>query len=193
MTTDYEPTSHPYATTGPAGGQESELVRFARLSAEPRDFPESLPDAEEARLLAEEAVRERVVLAGAAAAGRRAAEWMRALPLPSGHWVRGALADAVEEAMRTLDPADQDDIGRQGQGGVRESVRETLGGLVYCLADTSGHLSPQRQAALLAVVSCVRDIPRLLASEPWGVVHHGDLTALCSVIDGAIASSATEA
>ncbi|MFJ6354829.1 hypothetical protein ACIQKB_35900 [Streptomyces sp. NPDC092046] len=168
-------------------------MRFARLSAEHRNLPEPPPDPDEERLLAEEAERERAVLAEAAAAGRRAAQWMRALPLPSGHWVRGALADAVEEAMRTLDPADQDDIGRDGHGGVRESVRETLGGLIYCLADTSRHLSPRRQAALLAVVSCVRDVPRLLASEPWGVFHHGGLTALCRVIDSAIASPTIEA
>ncbi|MGO4634929.1 hypothetical protein AB4225_28980 [Streptomyces sp. 2RAF24] len=164
---------------------ESELARFACLSAEHRSLPEPPPDLEEERLLAEEAVRERAVLAEAAAAGGRAAGWMRALPLPEGHWVRGALADAVAEAMSTLDPADADDVGRTGHGGVRETVRETLDGLVYCLTDTLAHLTPRQQAGLVTVVFCVRDLPRLLAFEPWATVHHGGLLAVCAVIDNA--------
>lgn len=125
-----------------------------------------------------------MVLAEAAAVGLRAAAWMRGLPLPPGHWVRGALADAVEEAMSTLDPADADSlVDGYSQGGVRESVRKTLDGLIYCLAATAPDLAPREQAALLAVVSCVRGIPRLLANDAWTVLHRGELAALCTVID----------
>ncbi|MFJ6354850.1 hypothetical protein ACIQKB_36005 [Streptomyces sp. NPDC092046] len=132
------------------------------------------------------------MLAEAAAVGRRAAAWMRGLPLPPGHWVRGALADAVEEAMSTLDPADADSVvDGYGQGGVRESVRQTLDGLIYCLAATAPDLAPGEQAALLAVVSCVCGIPRLLANDPWTVLHRGELAALCTVIDCAITGTGT--
>ncbi|WP_331757179.1 hypothetical protein OG582_40100 (plasmid) [Streptomyces anulatus] len=55
-------------------------------------------------------------LAGAAEAGRRAAAWMRALPVPETggrpeRWVVGELADAVERAMSALEPGDCDRVG----------------------------------------------------------------------------------
>ncbi|MFD3998950.1 hypothetical protein [Streptomyces sp. NPDC058583] len=70
-------------------------------------------------------------LAEAAAVGRRAADWIRALPLPAGAWISGPLADAVEEAMTSLNPADCDDIDRNRYGGVSASARKRLDGLIY--------------------------------------------------------------
>ncbi|MFJ6354820.1 hypothetical protein ACIQKB_35855 [Streptomyces sp. NPDC092046] len=144
------------------------------------------PAPQEDSLTAEESAERAEVLAQAARTGRSAAEWMRALPLAPGDWVAGPLADAVEAAMSMLDPDDRDDVDGYGQSGVSESVRETLGGLIYCLADTSPQLSPQQQAALVAVVSCVRDIPRALANDPQAVIYGGELTTLCTVIEYAI-------
>ncbi|MFJ6355003.1 hypothetical protein ACIQKB_36800 [Streptomyces sp. NPDC092046] len=188
MTINHAPVPRPDAEPGHPVVAEGEFVQFGRFAAGRRSLPEPPPYPEDERRLVEGAVQERAVLAEAAAAGQRAAEWMRALPLPPSSWVRGVLADAVEEAMGTLDPADEDGVDGYGQGGVRDSVQETLDGLIYCLADTSPHLTPQQQAALLAVVACVRGIPRLLANHGWSVVHGGGLTGLCKVIDSAITS-----
>lgn len=69
---------------------------------------------------------EEKALVETAAAGRRAAEWIRGLPLPDGAWIRGPLAGAMEEAMSSLDPADRDDATRYGQGGMSDAARERL-------------------------------------------------------------------
>ncbi|MFB7592817.1 hypothetical protein [Streptomyces sp. NPDC056169] len=126
------------------------------------------------------------VLTEAAAVGLRAGEWMRALPLPDGAWICGPLADAVEEALAGLDPEDRDDPDRYGHGGVSESARTRLDGLVYDVAETST-LRAEQRVALFAVVHCVRGIPQTLANDPWTVVQRGDLSALCAIIDSAIA------
>ncbi|MER5966811.1 hypothetical protein [Streptomyces sp. NPDC002057] len=124
-------------------------------------------------------------LAEAAAVGRRAAEWIRALPLPAEAWICAPLADAVEEAMTSLNPADCDDIDRRGHGGVSESARTRLDGLIYGIAEMEP-LSAEQRIALFAVVHCVQGIPKSLANDPGTVIEGGDLTAVCAIIDSAI-------
>jgi len=131
---------------------------------------------------------EPVVLAEAAAAGRRAADWIRALPEGAGSWIRGPLADAVQDAMAHLDPGDHDDLGTdglayEGRGGLSEATESTLGGLIYALPQASPALSAPQQTALLAIVHCVSGIPRLLANDPGAVFEDGQLTALCRILD----------
>ncbi|MEU7032020.1 hypothetical protein AB0A60_35645 [Streptomyces sp. NPDC046275] len=133
---------------------------------------------------------EEMVLAEANAAGRRAADWIRALPLPADSWVRGALADAVEDAMAHLDPGDRDDIdeyGRavEGRGGLPEGTENTLDGLIFDMPQASLVLSAAQQIALLAIVHCARHIPRLLANDPGTVIEDGELAALCRLLDSA--------
>lgn len=135
---------------------------------------------------------EELVLAEAVAAGRRAAAWIRSLPVPPGEtWIVGPLADAVEITMSSLDPGDCDDIDREGSAGVPEGVAETLRGLIFCVGPVSPWLAPEQQVALLAVVHCVSGIPRLLANDP-GTVLARDLPALCAVIDFACMSARTD-
>ncbi|AJF70307.1 hypothetical protein [Streptomyces vietnamensis] len=126
-------------------------------------------------------------LAEAAAVGRRAAEWIRALPLPlpDGAWICGPLADAVEEAMTTLDPADCDDADRFGHGGVSESARQRLDGLVYDVAAVVS-LTAAQKTALFAVIHCVQGTPKSLANDPGTVIERGDLAAVCEIIRSAI-------
>ncbi|GAA2778517.1 hypothetical protein [Streptomyces showdoensis] len=185
MTNDH--LAEPSRADVPASSSDAEedgFVPVARASAEHGGLLEPPPDPEEAAVLAEEAEYEQRVLAGAAAAGRRAAAWMRGLPLPPGDWVRGPLAEAVEEVMTTLDPTGAD---RDVRGCGQDHAREVLDGLLRYLADAAPILSPRERTGLLAVVSCVRGVPRLLADDPHGVLHRGRLAAVCSLIDSAIA------
>ncbi|MEU8762839.1 hypothetical protein [Streptomyces sp. NPDC048659] len=186
MTTDQLPEP-PRGDTPPrtADGAGHEPVPGARLSAERHSDPVPAPpsDPEEAAVLAEEAEYERLVLAEAAAVGRRAAAWMRGLPLPPGDWVREVLASAVEETMGSLGRADAEGVG----------ARDALDGLVRYLADAAAPvLSRREQTALLAVAGCVRGIPRLLTDDPRGAIHHGELAALGSLIDYAITMPSAE-
>ncbi|MFB7031029.1 MULTISPECIES: hypothetical protein [unclassified Streptomyces] len=141
-------------------------------------------DPQEEALRAVEAAQEAQALAQAADTGRRAAAWMRALPLPDGAWIRGPLADAVEEALAGLDLDDHDGPERYGRAGVSESARTQLGGLPYAVADTAPLTEPQ-QTALFALVHGVQGIPKIIANDPWGVIRNGELAALCAIIDGA--------
>ncbi|MFB7356023.1 hypothetical protein [Streptomyces gardneri] len=186
MTVHHLPSS---AGAEPHKGEKSALAKFMEACAEREARPEPEPAPEEERIRAQEAAHEEKVLAEAAAVGLREAEWMRTLPLPDGAWIRGPLADAVEEAMSGLDPEDHDDPDRYGHGGVSESARTRLDGLVYDVAETSTLTAAQR-VALFAVVHCVRGIPQTLANDPWVVVQRGDLSALCGIIGRAIASPA---
>lgn len=127
-------------------------------------------------------------LAEAAAAGRRAAQWIRSLPLSGEAWICGPLADAVEEAMTSLDPADCDDIDRYGHAGVPEPARHQLEALIFRIADTAP-LTARQQAALLAVVHCVQGLARLLANDPGTTIEDGELTAVCAAITNAIGSA----
>ncbi|MFJ5142770.1 hypothetical protein [Streptomyces sp. NPDC088707] len=127
-------------------------------------------------------------LSEAAAVGRRAADWIRALPLPPEAWICAPLADAVEEAMTSLDPADCDDTDRHGPGGISESARTRLDGLIYGIAEMKP-LSPEQRIALFAVVHCVQGIPKSLANDPGTVIEGGDLLAVCAIIDSAIGAA----
>ncbi|MFC8957370.1 hypothetical protein ACFT8P_32735 [Streptomyces sp. NPDC057101] len=118
-------------------------------------------------------------LAEAEAVGRRAAAWVRSLPLPAGAWISGPLADAVEEAMTGLDLADCDDIGHRGHAGVSESARERLNGLIYAMAETVP-LAAHQKVALFAVVHWVQGLPQTLANDPGTVFEGGGLAAVCA-------------
>ncbi|MFD3729472.1 hypothetical protein [Streptomyces sp. NPDC058671] len=120
MTLPYLPTTTPAAPENPPVSDELPLL-----------FPSDQGDPLAQPVRAEPWRGEAEALAEAAAVGRRAADWIRALPCPAGSWICGPLADAVEEAMSTLDPADCDDLDRHGHGGVSESARARLDGLIY--------------------------------------------------------------
>ncbi|MFG2840803.1 hypothetical protein ACGFYE_38040 [Streptomyces zaomyceticus] len=129
---------------------------------------------------------EQEVLAQAAAAGRSAAAWIRSLPLPpSETWIVGPLADAVEAAMATLDPGDEDWVGGTGRGGLTESTEETLNGLVFAMPEASAWLAPEQQLALLGITHYVSGIPKLLANDPGTAIEGGGLAALCTALDDA--------
>ncbi|MFD7978776.1 hypothetical protein [Streptomyces sp. NPDC059071] len=120
-------------------------------------------------------------LEAAAAAGRRAADWLRALPGPAGSWV-GDVADAVEQAMSGLDPDDRDTAAAWGLGGVTEGLRGRLD-VTYALAGADW-LTARQTAAVLAVTACVLAIPKVLANDPAAALEH-DLEVLCDVLDAA--------
>ncbi|MEV4940723.1 hypothetical protein [Streptomyces zaomyceticus] len=127
---------------------------------------------------------EQEALAQAAAAGRRAAAWIRNLPLPpSEPWIVGSLADAVEEAMATLDPGDETWVAETGRGGLSETTEETLNGLIYAMPEVSAWLTAEQQLALLGITHCVSGIPKLLANDPGTVIEGGGLAALCATLD----------
>lgn len=174
--TNHHLTPYPSSQTGP--GPVTRFLRSFDEAAAPEPEPTTDPE--------EEAFQAHVAraLEQAADTGRRAAAWMRALPLPAGSWIAGPLADAVEEAMTSLDPEDHDDLDRYGQTGVSESARTRLDGLPYAVAETAA-LTPQQTSTLFALVHCVQGIPKALANDPRGVIRNGDLTALCAIINTA--------
>lgn len=79
---------------------------------------------------------EEEALAAAAAAGFRAAEWIRSLPgapspCPVGAWIAGELPKAIEAATFSLDPGDCDRMDPEGvmvdgTSGVDEEIRSSL-------------------------------------------------------------------
>ncbi|MFB6908039.1 hypothetical protein ACFCWB_27575 [Streptomyces bacillaris] len=139
---------------------------------------------------------EAAALAVAAEAGRRAAAWVRSLPVPPvpcpvGAWLAGELPEAIETAMSALDPQDCD--GRspdgtlvEGAGGVDEETMSTLAA-VPCVVPEAVWLTPDQQARLLAVTSAVTGAVRLLAEDPGTAILHGLLARLCAVLDHAAA------
>ncbi|MFE7046321.1 hypothetical protein ACFU9X_45225 [Streptomyces atratus] len=121
-----------------------------------------------------------------AAAGRRAADWVRALPAPeTGRWIIGPLADAVEKAMTSLDPGDRDGVDQHGKGGIDDDTAETLAGLIYAVPETAHWLTPDQQVRLLAVVAAVPGIPRLLANDPGTAIGDGQVARMCAILDHA--------
>ncbi|MET9954477.1 hypothetical protein ABZ135_23440 [Streptomyces sp. NPDC006339] len=127
---------------------------------------------------------EEEALAQAAAAGRRAAAWIRKLPHPPGDtWITGRLPDAVEDALTSLDPGDETALAPDARGGLPETTEQTLAGLIYAMPEASACLTPEQQIALLAIVHCAAGIPRLLANDPGTVITDGELAALCKVLD----------
>ncbi|MFJ8255630.1 hypothetical protein [Streptomyces sp. NPDC094466] len=135
---------------------------------------------------------ERVVLAEAAEAGRRAVGWLRALPVPEAggrgeKWIVGEPADAVEWAMGSLDPGDCDRMGPEGVavdggGGVDAATLAHLAGLPFALPAAAGWLSRDQQVRLLAVVGTVTAMVRLLANSPEAAIEHGELARVCAIL-----------
>ncbi|MEU4181022.1 hypothetical protein [Streptomyces sp. NPDC026589] len=135
-----------------------------------------------------------VALAGAAAAGRRAAAWVRTLPAPPlpgpvGAWLARELPDAIEAAMGDLDPEECDHMapdGRvvDGNGGVDAGTVSTLAAVPGVLSEVDW-LAPGQQVRLLAVAAAVSGAVRLIAQDPGGAILHGLLARLCAVLDHA--------
>ncbi|MFW3464497.1 hypothetical protein ACN24K_31025 [Streptomyces microflavus] len=102
------------------------------------------------------------VLAEAAAAGRRAAAWVRSLPAPPvpspvGTWLGGTLPDVVEAATAFLDPAQCDRSGPDGRliegtAGVDAGTTSTLA-IVPCVLSGADWLTPNQHIQLMAVAS----------------------------------------
>ncbi|MFJ9656207.1 hypothetical protein [Streptomyces microflavus] len=134
------------------------------------------------------------VLAEAAEAGRRAAAWIRSLPAapaprPVGTWLAGALPDAVEAAMGSLDPAQCDRMGPdgrlvEGNGGVDAGTLSTLT-VVPCVLSDADWLTPDQHIRLLAVASITTGIARLLADDPGTAILHGLVARMCATLDHA--------
>ncbi|WP_254404373.1 hypothetical protein [Streptomyces anulatus] len=137
---------------------------------------------------------EAAALAGAAAAGRRAAVWIRSLPAPPAPtparaWLVGDLAGAVEHAMAALDPQDCDHTdahGRavDGEGGVDPVTKSTLA-VVPCVVADAAWLTVDQQVRLLAITSAVTGAARVLAHDPDTALRHDLLARLCVVLDHA--------
>ncbi|MDQ0701198.1 MULTISPECIES: hypothetical protein [unclassified Streptomyces] len=134
------------------------------------------------------------VLAGAAAAGRHAAAWVRSLPAPPlpapvGDWLAGELPAAIETAMSGLDPQECDHMAPDGRvvdgtGGVDAGTISILAAVPVVLAE-AGWLTPDQQVRLLAVASAVTGAARTLAQDPGTAITHGLLARLCAVLDHA--------
>ncbi|MGW0545511.1 hypothetical protein ACWD0D_35270, partial [Streptomyces griseoincarnatus] len=117
----------------------------------------------------------------AAAAGRRAAAWIRSLPTgpapsPVGSWLREDLPESIERATSCLDPQDCDrmDPGGamvDGTGGLDEETRSKLV-FVPCAVQDAPWLTPDQQIRIVAVASLVTGAARLLAEDPHRH-HHG--------------------
>ncbi|WP_186779861.1 hypothetical protein [Streptomyces salinarius] len=126
---------------------------------------------------------EKAALEAAAAAGLRAADRLRSLPGPAGNWIAGDLADAVQEATSSLDPADCDDRDRWGDGGVPQALRDRLD--VAPGLPAAEWLAPGHKAMVLAVTGCVLGMPKALANDPITAVQE-DLPGLCAMLDSAV-------
>ncbi|MFF6931221.1 hypothetical protein [Streptomyces californicus] len=135
-------------------------------------------------------------LAAAAAAGRRAAAWIRALPTgpaptPVGSWIREDLPEAIERATSCLDPRDCDHMTPggvmvDGAGGLDAKTRTQLG-FVPCMVQDALWLTPDQQIRLVAVASLVTGAARLLAEEPGTAITTGELSRMWALVDHAIA------
>ncbi|MFJ3481404.1 hypothetical protein [Streptomyces microflavus] len=134
------------------------------------------------------------VLAEAAAAGRRAAAWVRSLPAPPapspvGTWLAGTLPAAVEAATASLDPAQCDRMGPdgrpiEGNAGVDAGTTSTLA-IVPCVLSDADWLTPDQHLRLLAVASVITGIARLLADDPGTAILHGQVNRMCATLDHA--------
>ncbi|WP_329304546.1 hypothetical protein [Streptomyces anulatus] len=134
-------------------------------------------------------------LAAAAAAGRRAAEWIRSLPgAPTSGpvaWLATELLEAIEIATTSLDPEDcdcmdLDGVMVDGTGGVDEETRSTLAA-VPCAAQDAPWLTPDQQIRLIAVASLVTGAARLLAEDPGTAITTGELSRMWALMEHAIA------
>ncbi|MEV0888844.1 hypothetical protein AB0J03_34210 [Streptomyces microflavus] len=134
------------------------------------------------------------VLAQAAAAGRRAAAWIRSLPAPPapspvGTWLAVTLPDVVEVATASLDPAQCDRMGPDGRliegtAGVDAGTTSTLT-IVPCVLSEATWLTADQHLRLLAVASVITGIARLLADDPGTAILHGLVARMCATLDHA--------
>ncbi|MFF2721357.1 hypothetical protein [Streptomyces sp. NPDC058011] len=139
---------------------------------------------------------EEEALAAAAAAGHRAAEWIRLLPgapspCPVGAWLAGELPQAIETATSSLDPGDLDRISPEGvmvdgTGGVDKEIRSSLAA-VPCAVQDARWLTPDQQIQLVAVASLVTGAARLLAEDRGTAITTGELSRIWALLDHAIA------
>lgn len=158
-------------------------MTVAYLPSPPDDVPPYEPWAGEPEVLAE-----------AAAAGRRAAAWIRSLPAPPaprpvGTWLARTLPGAVEAATASLDPAQCDRIGPdgrliEGNAGVDAGTTSTLT-IMPCVLSDADWLTPDQHLRLMAVASVVTGIARLLADDPGTAILHGLVTRMCATLDHA--------
>ncbi|MFG2768662.1 hypothetical protein [Streptomyces rubiginosohelvolus] len=135
-------------------------------------------------------------LAAAAAAGRRAAEWIRFLPQapapgPVGSWLLRDLPDTIEKATATLDPQDcdrmeSDGVMVDGTAGLDEEIRSKLAA-VPCVVQDALWLTPDQQIRLVAVASLITGAARLLAEDPGTAITTGELSRMWALVDQAIA------
>ena len=127
------------------------------------------------------------VLGDAWSSGQHAAAWIRSLAAPDAPALDPLhqLADAVQEAMGSLNPTDtatrnpESGAITPGLGGVSAELRSRLREPAAFL---SGELTPDQAVRVLAVVSAT-----LLAADLHGYGdYHDDLPTLLAVIDHAI-------
>ncbi|MFF4860018.1 hypothetical protein ACFY2N_34650 [Streptomyces rubiginosohelvolus] len=139
---------------------------------------------------------EEEALAAAAAAGRRAAEWIRSLPQapvpgPVGIWLLRDLPETIETATSSLDPQDcdrmePDGVMVDGTGGVDEEIRSSLAAMP-CAVQDARWLTPDQQIRLVAVASLITGAARLLAQDPGTAITTGELSRMRDLLDHAIA------
>ncbi|MER8199485.1 hypothetical protein ABTY00_36875 [Streptomyces microflavus] len=135
-------------------------------------------------------------LAAAAAAGRRAAEWIRSLPQapapgPVGTWLIRDLPETIETATASLDPQDcdrmePDGVMVDGTGGLDEETRSALAA-VACAVQDARWLTPDQQIRLVAVASLITGAARLLAEDPGTAITTGELSRMWALLDHALA------
>ncbi|MET8380904.1 hypothetical protein [Streptomyces microflavus] len=158
-------------------------MTIAYLPLPPDDAPPYEPWAGEPEVLVE-----------AAAAGRRAAAWIRSLPSPPspspvGTWLAVTLPGVVEAATASLDPAQCDRMGPdgrliEGSAGVDAGTTSTLA-IVPCVLSEADWLTPDQHLRILAVASVVTGIARLLADDPGTAILHGQVMRMCATLDHA--------
>ncbi|MEV7894369.1 hypothetical protein AB0O63_09045 [Streptomyces cyaneofuscatus] len=134
-------------------------------------------------------------LAAAAAAGRRAAEWVRSLPQapvsgPVGTWLLRDVPETIETAPASLDPQDcdrmeSDGVIVDGTGGIDEEIRSALAAVPGAVQDALW-LTSDQQIRLVAVPSLVTGAARLLAEDPGTAITTGELSRMWALLDHTI-------
>ncbi|MFJ9623780.1 hypothetical protein [Streptomyces sp. NPDC101181] len=132
-------------------------------------------------------------LEAAAAAGRRAAAWLRSLPAPpdtaEGRALGEELAAAVESVTAGLDP--EDDTRAGWDGGMVEGFAGAdpwallVLGAVPCAAPAAHWLTPGQRLRLVAVASLAVGAVRLVAEDP-GTALREDLAEVWGLLDHAL-------
>ncbi|WP_228183934.1 hypothetical protein [Streptomyces anulatus] len=138
---------------------------------------------------------EEEALAEAAAAGRRAAAWIRSLPTapapgPVASWLREDLPEAIEAATSSLNAHDRDHMAPggvmvDGTGGLDAETRSKLL-FVPCAVQDALWLTPDQQIRIVAVDSLITGAARLLAEDPGTAITTGELSRVWALLDHAI-------